>query len=134
MERTIGAVIAGLVIWFVVVTLLNLGLRAALPGYHAAEATLQFTLAMKIGRLIEAALASLAAGAVTALIAPSTRWAASAVGLILLGLFLPEHLKLWSKFPIWYHLTFLITLVPIVGLGGLLVKVGRNQPQLATVS
>lgn len=122
MWRAIGSIIAGLVTWAVAVTLLNFGLRAAIPGYHAAEATLQFTLAMKIGRLTEAALTSVAAGAVVSLIAPSKKWAPWAAGLIILALFLPEHVKLWTKFPIWYHLSFLVPLVPLVALGGFLAR------------
>jgi len=130
MWRTIASIICGLIAWGVVVTLLNFGLRAAIPGYHAAEATLQFTMAMKIGRLIEAALASLAAGAVVAWIAPSKRWAPWLVGAIVLAMFLPVHVQLWSKFPAWYHLAFLVPLVPLVGLGGMLAR-GRGQ-RLAT--
>ena len=99
MWRTIASIVAGLVAWAVVVTLLNFGLRAAIPGYHAAEATLQFTLAMKIGRLTEAALTSLAAGAVVGSIAPSKQWAPWLVGLIILAMFLPVHVQLWNKFP-----------------------------------
>jgi hypothetical protein len=45
-----------------------------------------------------------------------------AVGLIMLSLFLPEHNKLWNSFPIWYQLTFLLTLAPLVLLGGWLVQ------------
>src|SRR3954471_17966447 len=100
MWRTIGSIVAGLAAWAVVVTLLNFALRAAIPGYHAAEATLQFTMAMKFGRLIEAALASVAAGAVVGWIAPSKTWASWLVGLIILALFLPVHVQLWNKFPV----------------------------------
>lgn len=125
MWRTIASIFAGLVAWAVVVTLLNFGLRAAIPGYHAAEATLQFTMAMKIGRLTEAALTSLAAGAVVGFIAPSKKWASWLVGLIVLGMFLPVHVKLWHVFPVWYHLTFLVPLVPLVAVGAALV---RNRP------
>src|SRR5213075_558924 len=114
--------VAGLVAWGVIVTLLNLGLRAAIPGYHAAEATLQFTLAMKAGRLTEAALSSLGAGAVVSLIAPSKKWGPWLVGLIILAMFLPVHVSLWSKFPVWYHLSFLVPLVPLTVLGGLLAR------------
>ena len=121
MWRTISSIIAGLVAWGVVVTLLNFALRAAIPGYHAAEATLQFTLAMKAGRLIEAALASVAAGAVVGFIAPTKKWAPWVVGLIVLAMFLPVHVSLWSKFPVWYHLAFLVPLVPFVALGAALV-------------
>ena len=117
MWRTIGSIIAGLAAWAVVVTILNFGLRAALPGYHAAETTLQFTLAMKLGRLTEAALASLAAGAVVNRIAPAGRWAPWLVGLITLALFLPVHVQLWDKFPVWYHLSFLVPIVPLVVAG-----------------
>jgi hypothetical protein len=131
MWRTIASIICGLVAWGVVVTLLNFGLRAAIPGYHAAEATLQFTLAMKWGRLIEAALASLAAGAVVAWIAPSKSWAPWLVGVVVLAMFLPVHVQLWSKFPAWYHLSFLLPLVPLVALGGMLVR--SRAPRLAAV-
>jgi hypothetical protein len=131
MWRTIASIICGLVAWGVVVTVLNLGLRAAIPDYHAAEATLQFTLAMKWGRLIEAALASLAAGAVVAWIAPSKSWAPWLVGVVVLAMFLPVHVQLWSKFPAWYHLSFLLPLVPLVALGGMLVR--SRAPRLAAV-
>ena len=123
MLRTVLSIVAGLAAWAVVVTVLNFGLRAAIPGYHAAEATLQFTAAMKAGRLIEAALTSLAAGAVVGFIAPSKRWAPWVVGLIVLAMFVPVHVKLWHAFPVWYHLTFLVPLVPLVVLGG---ELGRN--------
>src|SRR5690242_14791279 len=133
MWRTVASIVAGLVTWAVVVTLLNFGLRAAIPGYHAAEASLQFTLAMKIGRLSEAALTSLAAGAVVALIAPMKRWAPWLVGAIVLAMFLPVHVKLWHAFPIWYHLSFLVPLVPLVALGAALVRNGE-APRPATAS
>ena len=133
MWRTIGAVVAGLVSWAVVVTILNFGLRAAIPGYHAAEATLQFTMTMKVGRLVEAALASLAAGAIVGFVAPSARWAPWLVGLITLGIFLPVHVSLWTRFPIWYHLAFLVPLVPLVVLGSRLTGSAASR-ELATAS
>ncbi len=122
MWRTVASIVAGLVAWAVVVTILNFGLRASIPDYHAAEASLQFTMAMKIGRLTEAALASLAAGAIVGLIASSKRWAPWAVGLMILAMFLPVHVQLWSKFPIWYHLSFLVPLAPLVALGAELIS------------
>ena len=127
MWRAIASVVAGLVAWAVVVTILNFGLRAAIPGYHAAEATLQFTIAMKIGRLTEAAMTSLAAGAIVGLIAPIKRWPPLVVGLITLAIFLPEHVKIWDKFPVWYHLSFLVPLVPLVVLGAMLTSATARQ-------
>ena len=35
-------------------------------------------------------------------------------------MFLPLHIAICSKFPAWYHLTFLLTIIPAVLLGALL--------------
>lgn len=121
MRRTVVAIIAGLVGWTVIVTLIDIGLRVWLPGYRQAEPTLVFTLTMKIARLIMAAVTSLAAGAIVRTIAPESRWAPWIVGLIILALFLPSHVSLWHRFPIWYHLSFLVPLVPLVALGARLL-------------
>ena len=39
-------------------------------------------------------------------------------GLLLLVAFIPQHISLWNTFPVWYHLTFLLSLVPLTYLGG----------------
>ena len=127
MWRSVASIVAGLISWAVIVSLLNFGLRAAMPGYHAAEATLQFTAAMKAGRLIEAALTSLAAGVVVSSVAPDKKWAPWLVGLIVLVLFLPMHVQLWNEFPVWYHLAFLVPLVPLVALGASLRRARRTS-------
>jgi hypothetical protein len=131
MWRTVLGVVVGLISWAVIVTLLNFGLRAALPGYHEAEATLQFTLAMKVGRLSEAALTSLAAGALVSLAAPGKRWAPWIAGLIILVPFLLEHIRIWNKFPPWYHLSFLVPLVPLL-LTGWWLGAAALRPQNAS--
>jgi hypothetical protein len=122
MKRSILAFVAGFVLWGVVATLLNFGLRAGIPGYTLAEPTLNFTLGMKVARLTLAALASLAAGAATGLIAPSKTSLPWILGVIILALFLPVHVQIWAKFPVWYHLVFLVTLVPLVVLGAALTR------------
>jgi hypothetical protein len=43
-------------------------------------------------------------------------------GALVLAVFLPEHVKLWHVFPVWYHLTFLVTLVPLIVLGARLTQ------------
>ena len=120
MKRLISGFVVGLVVWALVATVLNLGLRAGLPGYTQAEPAMNFTLAMKVARLILGALASLAAGAAAGLIAPSRPRLPWVLGAVILALFIPGHIRIWAKFPVWYHLTFLVTLVPFVVLGGAL--------------
>ena len=122
MKRTLIALVAGLALWVVVATLLNLGLRAGLAGYALAEPTMSFTLGMKVARLILGALASLTAGAATGLIAPSRRSLPWVLGGVVLATFIPVHIQLWAKFPVWYHLVCLVTLVPLVALGAALTR------------
>jgi hypothetical protein len=117
MKRTVFAVCAALVTWVLVASLLDRGLRYGMSGYAAAEPVLAFTLGMQLARLAIAALSSLAAGALTAWIAPQDPKAPWIAGLILLAGFLPMHVKLWQSFPLWYHLSFLVTLLPWVVLG-----------------
>ena len=129
MKRTLLAVVAGFGAWFIMVSLLNRGLRFALTGYVAAEPSLQFTLAMMAARLSIAALSSLLAGAVAGSIAPAGGRAAWVLGALLVIFFIPVHVGLWHRFPVWYHLTFLLTLAPLVAAGGGLWR-GLRAPQV----
>jgi hypothetical protein len=131
MKRSILACIVGLVTWLIVVSVINRVLRLSLPGYTAAEHTLQFTLAMKVARLLMAAVTSAAAGAVARWISPS-RWVPWIVGGIVLAMFLPVHIAIWGKLPVWYHLTFLLTIVPLVVLGARL-SVERKKSVMAGI-
>ena len=117
MLRLAGAVIGGLVAWLMIVTLLDFGLRTAIPGYHEAEPTFAFTLTMMIGRLAIAVLTSLAAGTVVRAIAPASDLAPWVVGIVLLALFIPVHVQIGARLPLWYHLAFLLTLAPLVWAG-----------------
>ena len=87
-----------------------------------------FTLSMKVARLAIGALSALAAGALVRVLAPQNRLAPWILGLVLLALFVPDHVHLWSRFPIWYHLTFLITLAPLVALGAFFVPQTEAKP------
>jgi hypothetical protein len=117
MARALGSFVAGLVAWVLIVSLINRGLRIGLPGYAAAEPTLSFTLTMMAARLTMAAATSVIAGVVVGLIARSGTAVAAVLGTLILVAFIPSHVRLWNSFPIWYHLTFLGTLVPLVVLG-----------------
>jgi hypothetical protein len=127
MKRSILACLAGLVTWLVVVTVINRVLRLSLPNYTAAEHTLQFTLGMKWARLLMAIVTSVVTGAVTGWISRASRWAPLIVGCVVLAMFAPWHIANWSRFPAWYHLTFLLTIIPAVLVGALLPALGNKD-------
>jgi hypothetical protein len=122
MKRILG-VVAGLVVWMLLASVAGLILRAAWPEYAAVASSMAFTLPMKVARLSIGALATLAAGLLTAVITRSTG-AALLLGALLLLLFIPQHVMLWNKFPVWYHLTFLSSLVPLSYVGGRMMGSG----------
>ena len=122
MIRSILAVIVAVVTWFVVATIGNWILRAVLPGYSAVEVSMNFTLTMMLCRLILGLVSSLCAGFVSALIAKPDSVAPKVAAAIMVVLFLPVHYMLWAKFPIWYHLFFLISLAPTLLIGAALQR------------
>ncbi|PYI93808.1 MAG: hypothetical protein DMF03_00360 [Verrucomicrobia bacterium] len=120
MMKIIAAVIAGLITWILVATAVNLLLRILWRHYHEAEIGFNFTLGMMIARLTLGAVSSICGGFVVAWIAKANSAAVKVTGLALLVLFVPNHYLLWHKFPVWYHLTFLVSLFPLTMLGAIL--------------
>ncbi len=117
MKRAVFAFLAGLAAWIVLISLLNRALRLGLPGYAAAEPAMSFTLGMLAARLAIGALASVIAGCIAAWLAPASLRLPVWLGIALLVAFVPIHVRLWSSFPVWYHLLFLGTILPLVILG-----------------
>ncbi len=118
MLRLIGGTLAGIVVWIVVVSVIDRGMRFEWHDYATVFKAMTFTLPMMVARLSESAVSSLVSGYVAGLIGRG-RWAPLLSGAILLALFAYEHYTLWHRFPIWYHLTFLISLPLLSIVGGM---------------
>src|SRR5215470_8584151 len=106
MVKNIIGVVAGLAVWMIVATIAGFIMRVSWPAYASVASALTFTLPMMIARLSIGAVATIAMGIVTAVIARSGI-AKLMPGILMLVLFIPQHIMLWPKFPVWYHLTFL---------------------------
>jgi hypothetical protein len=118
MARKALGVIAGLVVWIAVTTVAGVIMRAAWPAYASVADAMTFTLPMMFARLSICAVATVAAGWVAAIITRRSTLATLLPGVVLLAGFIPQHVMLWEKFPVWYHLTFLLSLIPLAFLGG----------------
>jgi hypothetical protein len=129
MLRSSCAGIIAIVAWFLAASVGNRLMRAVLPGYAEVEAAMTFTLVMQVCRLVLGLVSSLCAGFVCAAIAGPKRTAEKVVACGLVLLFLPVHYSLWDKFPVWYHIFFLVTLAPAVLAGAALYSkcVGRES-------
>jgi len=118
MARRILGVVAGLAVWVVVASIAGVIMRGAWREYANVADAMTFTLPMMLARLAIGMVATLAGGLVTAVIARRSALARLMSGLLLLVVFVPQHIMLWDKFPVWYHLTFLASLVPLTYVAG----------------
>jgi len=114
--KGIGAVIAALVVWFVVATVVHRLMCVLWSAYAVATPLLSFTLPMKVARLALGAVCTLLAAAIAQRLS-AARWVPMAVGCALVLLFVPGHYMIWHRLPVWYHLTFLCSLIPLALLG-----------------
>jgi len=125
MGKSILAVVAGLIGWGVILTVAGLIMRASWPAYASVATEMSFTLPMLLVRLAIGAVATLATGVIATRIAPRSVLVRLIPGLVLLVLFIPQHIALWAKFPVWYHLTFLLSLVVLTWAGGAIATRAR---------
>ncbi len=119
MLRIVLGVIVALVVWTAVVTACDIAMRKLWVDYALVEKSLVFTLPMKIMRLSESALSSLVSGYAAALVSKERIKSPLIAGVLILAMFLPSHISIWHKFPVWYHLTFFTSLVLLSLAGGL---------------
>ena len=93
-------------------------MRLTWPAYAAVEKAMTFDTPMMATRLAVAATGSL----IGAYLAGLTTRDARIGGLVLLALFIPVHMQLWDKFPLWYHATFLTSLPVLAFIGGMFAR------------
>jgi len=118
----VGALING-VSWIALGTIFIIPIRLAWPEYAAVERAMTFDVSMLEMRLAVSAVASLLAAFIAGLAVQDNRYAPLVGGLLLLGMFIPVHINLWDKFPIWYHATFLTSLPVLASIGGRLARI-----------
>ena len=131
MLKMILAVVAGLLAWVLLITVCGAIMRASWPDYAAVAESMAFTLPMLFARLSISTVSLLVAAGVTALLAGGTTTSTVVLGSVLLIGFIPIHISLWDKFPVWYHLSFLLSLIPLSVLGGRLAS-SRSRAVLRT--
>jgi hypothetical protein len=134
MSKNVLGVVAGLVGWVTIVIMAGAIMRLSWPAYASVAAAMTFTLPMLVARLSISVLATIAAGLITASVARRSMLWRLMPGVLLLVAFIPVHISLWDKFPVWYHLTFLLSLVPLTYVGGTIRsrRQGHGAAHLAT--
>lgn len=120
MLKTIGAALAGLVLFALIEFLASRAALASWPDYAHAAPSRDYSITMLLVRLIAGALGILAASAFSTWVGGGDRRTAFWLGLILLLLSVVHHYFIWDQYPVWYHLAWFALIVPISMLGGIL--------------
>ena len=122
--RTIGAIVAGFIVWITLEALLHLAAILVWPDYAAAAPTRDFNLPMLIARLASGAAITLIAGATVTRISGYDNRAVRIFATTLLLLAVAHHLQpsVWAAYPLWYHLVFWSYLAPLTLFGKRLVS------------
>lgn len=122
-----GKVILGVVVGFFVWSIIFVGgealMRLLAPATVAPEnATFVDSTAILLGYLIRSIIASVAAGLTASLIARDNLITPVILGIVFLIVGLLVQISSWNMMPLWYHLIFLVLLIPMTILGGRLKK------------
>ena len=133
MARNIIGVLAGLVAWLAITLIVGRVMLSTWAEYASVAEAMTFTLPMMFARLSIGAVATVATGFVTACITRSTL-AQLMPGVILLIVFIPEHVMLWDKFPVWYHLVFLLSLIPLTYVGNVIARGAMSRRAVTATS
>lgn len=99
-------------------------LRASWPDYVLAEPEKAYTLTMLFVRLFIFSTMIAATSAVSTLVSGDRRFAWVA-GVMILAFSIPAHLYpgyVWDDYPAWYHIGYLLSIVPIAVVAGASVR------------
>ncbi len=135
-SRLLAAILVGLASWLLVGATGLGGLRAVWTAYSLAESNKSYTFGMLLSRLTVGLVCSVTAGGVATKVARGSMSAAWWLGGLLLIFSAPIHLvSVWADYPVWYHVAYLLPLMPVAGLGGSLARVPptTSRPNSADV-
>ena len=133
MLRIILGVVAGFIAWSIVwvgsdqvlISLSPAWYGAHQVGFQAAMFNQQpFTpdTSILLMHLVRSVLISIMAGFIAAVVAGENRRSPLALGIVLLLFGIAVQAMAWSYLPVWYHLIFLLLLIPMTILGGKLKR------------
>jgi hypothetical protein len=129
--RSIFAVVAGIVTWGLVSQAGVFAARAAAPDAFGPDGFTDSVPILLYMIVLGGVVCSLAAGAVTALLAGRRIMShVVALSVIELGIGIVVQAMNWELAPLWYHLPFLALVVPMHLLGGWLVANRRGRPSV----
>lgn len=124
MKRAVLAVVVGFIVWTVIWLGGGAILQSSMPNAFPTGGSITDVTALVI-TLGLSIVCSLAAGIFASKIgATSSGKAVVALSFILLAVGIGVQASMWHLMPVWYHLAFLVLIIPMTLLGG---RIGRSS-------
>ncbi len=116
MKMLLG-ILAGLITYAIIGLLGLYLLKYCWTNYAIASIDKSYSNEMLLFRLVVALFASIAAGMCVSIISNNSRTSSWIVSIILFSIAAYTHfVNVWNDYPIWYHLVYLFTILPTLGL------------------
>jgi hypothetical protein len=107
----------GLICFATFEAVLNVFARHIWPDYAAAFPSRSYTASMLWVRLVAGAAGTFCAGLTASLLAQTYK-AALWFGAVMLVSSIIWHIGIWAEYPVWYHLAWFASLLPMAAWGG----------------
>lgn len=122
MLQMILGIFVGFVVWSILWVGSDALLKAVWTDYAESVNAGNFSFGILMLSLVRSIICSVLAGYITASIATDSSKAVPILGVLLLIVGILVQAGVWKSIPIWYHLIFLILLIPMTILGGMIKK------------
>lgn len=117
-----GKIIVGVIAGFIVWTVLWLGSNAVIvgvaPSLAPSEDLSNVPTNYLIIKLVSSIIFSIVAGYVAAMLAKENSKSPLYLGVLLLLVGIAFQAAAWNQIPLWYHVSFLLLLIPMTIVGG----------------
>ena len=133
MGRIVLGVIVGFVAWTIIWVGANEAIASLLPQWYGVhklafekavfnKIPFEASSSILIFNIVRSMITSLLSGYLAVIVANESKWTTLTLGLVLLVVGIYFEWTYWNQIPIWYHLIFLIMLIPMTIAGGKLKK------------
>lgn len=122
MGKIILGVIVGFIVWTIIWLLVDPIMRVFAPDIVPNKDLTNIQTTFLIILIIASVICSIAAGFAAVLISKEQSKTTLYLGILLLLVGILFEVMAWNLLPVWYHISFLVLLIPMTILGGKLRK------------
>ena len=118
MLKKLTGVVVGFLVWSVLWIGSEFVVTAVAPGIAPGEDLSNVTTVYLALKLILSVVFSIASGYLAATVSGENSKSPKVLGIVLLAVGIGVQVSIWTLLPVWYHISFLVLLLPATVFGG----------------